>query len=306
MVVFGGLNAIAVKFSVAELAPFWSAAVRFLLAAVILVAIVAVTRRAWPRGRSFAGALLYGLVALTGSFGFIYPALQQVPAATAVVFLALVPLETFGLAVLHGQERFRVRGLLGAVIALAGVAVVVADQLRVDVPLGPMLLMLAGTAFIAEGAVVLKWVPRSDPFATNAVAMTAAGTVFLAVSLVAGEPWTIPEGADTWLAIGYLAIFGSVALFGLYVFALRRWTASAVSYTTLLMPLVGIPAAAWLFGERVSLSFLAGGALAVVGVYVGAFTRGRSVASATSSPECLPIENCGPPGTAMRPVTPDA
>lgn len=302
---FGGLNAIAVKRSVAELAPFWSAAVRFLLAAAILLVIVVITRRAWPRGRSFGGAILYGLVALTGSFGFIYPALQQVPAATVVVFLALVPLETFGLAILHGQERFRVRGLMGAVIALAGVAVVVADQLRVDIPLGQLLLVLVGTAFIAEGAVVLKWVPRSDPFATNAVAMTAAGAVFLAISLVAGEVWATPQSGVTWLAVGYLALFGSVALFGLYVFALGRWTASAVSYTTLLMPLVGIPAAAWLFGERVSLSFLAGGALAVVGVYVGAFARGRSATSATGSPECLPVENCGPPDAAARPVTTD-
>lgn len=301
VVVFGGLNAIAVKRTVVELAPFWSAASRFLVAAAILFALVLIMRRPLPAGRSLWGAIIYGSVSFAGSFGLIYPALQQVPAATGVVFLALVPLETFGLAILHRQERFRWLGLAGAVIALAGVAVIVADQLSVDTPLAPMLQMLAGTLFIAEGAVLLKWVPRSDPFATNAVAMTAGGVVLLAFSALAGDAWNIPGQADTWLAMAYLVVLGSVALFALYVFALRRWTASAVSYTTLLMPLVGIPAAAWMFGEQVSLSFAAGGVLAVIGVYVGAFQQVRArQASATSSPECLPVDNCGPPPRRAR------
>jgi hypothetical protein len=86
-------------------------------------------------------------------------------------------------------------------------------------------------------------------------------------------------------------------MFGLYLFALRRWTASAVSYVTLLMPLVTVPLAAALIAEQVSLSFLGGGAIALAGVYVGAFLNirpGRS--SATSAPECLPIDACSEPG----------
>ena len=55
----------------------------------------------------------------------------------------------------------------------------------------------------------------------------------------------------TWLAMAYLVVFGSIALFGLYLFALRRWTASAVSYTTLLMPLVTLPVAAVLISEPI-------------------------------------------------------
>lgn len=296
VVVFGGLNAIAVKATVAELTPFWSAASRFLVAAAILFGLVLVFRRPLPRGRSFWGAVAYGVVSFAGSFGLIYPALQEVPAATVIVFLALVPLETFILAILHGQERFRWQGLVGAVIALAGVALIVADQLSVETPLVPLLQILAGTAFLAEGAVLLKWVPRSDPVATNCIAMAAGGAVLLAFSWLAGDAWILPRQADTWLAMAYLVVLGSVALFGLYVFALRRWTASAVSYTTLLMPLVGIPVAAWMLGEQVSLSFAAGGVLAVIGVYVGAFLHARPrYTSATSSPECLPIDNCAPP-----------
>jgi drug/metabolite transporter (DMT)-like permease len=295
VVILGGLNAIAVKQSVRELDPFWSAGLRFLAAGVILAGFMAVTGRAVPRGRSFGGAAIYGLIGFAGSFGFAYPALREVPAGTAILFLSLVPLMTLGFAVAHGQERFRIQGLAGALLAVAGVAVVVADQLSADVPLVPMLMMLAAAAFIAEGAVILKWVPRADPFATNAVAMLAGGIALAVLSLIGGETFAIPGQVETWLATGYLVLFGSIALFGLYLFALRRWTASAVSYTTLLMPLVTIPVAAVLLSETVSTSFVAGGAIALAGVYVGAFLRfGPRQVVPPASAECLPIDNCGP------------
>jgi drug/metabolite transporter (DMT)-like permease len=296
VVIFGGGNAIAVKKSVEELAPFWSAGLRFLLAGVLLLAIVALTRRPFPRGRSFTGALLYGMLAFAASFGFIYPALRQVPAGTAMVLIALVPLLTFGLAILHRQERFHVQGLLGALIAVAGVAVVVADQLTASVPLGSLLLILVGVVFIAESGIILKWVPRSDPFATNAVAMLAGASILLPVSTLSGEAWSIPTQVWIWAAMGYLVVFGSIVMFGLYLFALRRWTASAVSYVTLLMPLVTVPVAALLLSEQVSAWFVIGSGIALMGVYVGAFLRIRPRrSSATGLPECLPIDACAEP-----------
>lgn len=300
---FGGVNAIAVKVSVEELAPFWSGGVRFLAAGVLLLGLVIVTRRPFPRGGSLTGAMLYGTVSLALSFGFIYPSLRVVPAGTAMILISLVPLMTFALAILHGQERFHVQGLAGALIALAGVAVIVADQLGAAVPLDALLLIAIGTVFIAEGGVILKWVPRSDPFATNAIAMLTAGAILTGLSAVAGEAWTQPTRTDTWAALAYLVIFGSVAMFGLYLYALRRWTASAVSYVTLLMPLVTVPLAAVLIAEQVSLLFLIGGGIALAGVYVGAFLRIRPQrTSATSMPECLPVDACadGPVAIAAR------
>ena len=87
VVLFGGINAIAAKVSIRELAPFWSGGLRFLVAGLLLLALALLTRRALPRGRSLSGAVLYGAVAFAGSFGFIYPALREVPAGTAIVFL---------------------------------------------------------------------------------------------------------------------------------------------------------------------------------------------------------------------------
>ncbi len=301
VVVLGGSNAIAVKATVAELDPIWSAALRFLAAGVILLAFVAATRRAIPRGRSFSGAILYGLLGFAGSYAAIYVAIRDVPAGTVMVLIALTPLFTFGLAILHGLERFRLQGLVGALVALAGVAIVVADQLSAAVPLGPILLVLVGVVFIAESAVILKWVPRADPFSSNAVGMLAGGAALALLSAIRGETFAVPVAPEVWAATAYLVAGGSIAMFGLYLFALRRWTASAVSYVTLLMPMVTVPLAAVLFSEAISVSFLVGGAVVLAGVYVGAFLRIRPRrSSAIAAPECLPTDACAEPAQPAR------
>jgi drug/metabolite transporter (DMT)-like permease len=123
--------------------------------------------------------------------------------------------------------------------------------------------------------------------------MLTGSALLLILSLAAGEHWVLPSQAATWAAVGYLVLFGSVAMFALFVYTLQRWTASAVSYVTLLMPLVTVGLAAALTNERITPSFVLGGAVILAGVYVGAFLKGRpGRSSASSLPECLPIDQC--------------
>lgn len=306
VVVFGGANAIAVKQTVLELAPFWGAAVRFIAAGVILSALVLVTRRPLPTGRSLTGAMLYGAVGFGAAFGLAYPGLRHAPAGTAGVLLALTPLLTFGLAIAHGQERFHPQGLVGGLIAVGGVAVIFVDQLNANVPLESLALLLLAALCLAESGVIVKWIPRSDPFGTNAVAMLTGGAILLVASLLAREAWTAPTQQATWTAISYHVIFGSVVMFSLFVFMIERWTASAASYSTLLLPLVTAPLGAWLFDERISPSFLVGGAVILLGVYVGAFLARPHRSSGSSLPECLPVDACPPPTIVPIPPRPAA
>ena len=298
--IIGGLNTIAVKVIVGELEPLWSAASRFLVGGLLLAVLVLGTRRGFPRGRSLVGAVAYGATAFTGSYAMLYSAIQYTNAGTVAVFLAIIPLETFALAIIQRQERFHARGVLGALIALVGVAIVMSDQLALDVPVEALVLIFAGTLFIAESGVMLKWIPRADPYASNAVAMLTGGALLLAISGLAREAWVLPATSQVWLLTGYVVVVGSIGLFGLYLFAIRRWTASAMSYSTLLMPLVAVPVAALLLAERVSVPFLIGAAIALLGTYVGAFSTLRPARStATAVPECLAIDDCPPlPGAA--------
>lgn len=295
VVLFGGANAVAVELTVDELAPFWGAGIRFVAAGAIMMMIVAATRRPLPRGRSLWGAALFGVVGFAVSYGLAYTGLLEVPSGTAMVFISLTPLFTFGLAIAHRQERFHVQGLVGTLIAVVGIGIVFVDQLSADVPLFSLLLILLAAVAIAESGVIVKLIPHSDPFATNGVAMLVGAALLLILSLVAGEARGLPTQSATWAAVGYLVVFGSVVMFSLYVFALQRWTASAVSYVTLLMPIVTLALSVVLTGARITPPFVLGSAVILGGVYVGAFLRlgragGPERAPAPSLPECLPME----------------
>ena len=126
LVVIAGGNAPAIRYvscEGCELDPFWAAATRFLLAAAIFAAVVAALRVGVPRGRAFLGAALFGVLQFGAGFGLVYWGLVHAPAGLGQVLLACVPLLTFGLALLHRQERFRWEGIAGAVLAVAGIAV---------------------------------------------------------------------------------------------------------------------------------------------------------------------------------------
>ena len=305
VVLFGGLNAVAVRQTVLEISPLWGAAVRFLAAGLIFAALTLGRGRRWPRGRGLVGAVLYGAVGFAAAFGLIYPGLQHVTAGTGSVVLALSPLATYGLAAAQGQERLRAQGVLGAVIALAGIGIVFADQLSASVPLGSLALVVAGMLCLSQAGIIAKWIPRSDPFATNAVAMLTAGVLLLAGSFLLGEVRALPEQTGTWLALGYITLLGSVVMFGLYLYGRGRWTASGMAYSTLMLPFVSVTVATLLTGESFSLAMVAGGLVMLAGVYLGAFGHQRPRRStATSMPECLPMADCAEAAPTAVPPPP--
>lgn len=275
-ILVGGGNSVGVRLTVLEMDPFWSAALRFAAAGIIFAAAIVIFRPPLGSRGSLVGALVYGVVSFAASYAFIYWGYQETPAGTGQVLIAIVPLATFGLAIAHGLERFRWRGLIGAVVALAGVSIVFADQLSADVQLLSLLAVLAGAICIAEAAVIVKLTPRSHPIVTNAIGMLVGAGLLGVLSVALGERWMAPVDGRTWAALVFLVLGGSVVVFWLYVFVIRRWTASAVSYTFLLLPLVTVVYGAIFAGEGISISFVVGGAVILVGVWVGALAPVRA------------------------------
>jgi drug/metabolite transporter (DMT)-like permease len=285
LVLVGGTNAVAIRFSNLELPPFWGAGSRYAAAALILWAIVLVRRIALPKGRALVGALLYGLLGTGASFAFVYWALLRVQASQSIVVLALIPLITLFLAWAHGLEALSWRRVIGALVAIVGIFIVVGAGLGTSVPVLSLLALLAGSVCVAEGSVIVKLFPQGHPVATNAVALTAGSLLLIGLSLVTGEAWILPATTTTWAVFIYLVLFGSVLMFILYLTVLTRWTASATSYSFLLFPVVTVPLAALLAGEVITTTFVIGGALGLFGVWLGAI----SGSPPATAPNAVPV-----------------
>jgi drug/metabolite transporter (DMT)-like permease len=268
--VLAGGNAVAVRFSNRELDPLWAAGLRFAIAAGIFLCIVAAFRIALPRGRALAGAALFGLVQFAATFALMYYAFLELHAGFGQIILALVPLLTVLLAALQGEERLRLVSLVGALLALAGVALMSSTELRSSAPLLSVLAALGGAVCFAESGVLVRILPPVHPVSMNAVGMTAGAAALLAGAVVAGESLETPSGSATWVATVYLITLGSVGVFLLYLYVLGHWTASRAAYAFLLSPIVSILLSAWLDDEPVGFGLVLGGLLVLGGVYVGA------------------------------------
>jgi drug/metabolite transporter (DMT)-like permease len=268
-VIFLGVNFVAVRISNQELPPFWGAALRFMIAAVVLFGIVRLRKLALPQGAALMGALLFGLFSFAISYAFLYWGLTRVSSGMASVTFATIPLITQLIASLIGQERLTWKGLLGAAIVIAGIAVVFLEQLKFDIPFIYLGAVLAGVVSSALSGIVVKYFPKSHPVSTNVVGMGVGAILLLLLSVLTGETQGLPVFSATWLALGWL-VLSSIVGFVLIVWLLSRWSATATSYIGVLTPLVTVVAASLLAGESPTITFLAGSLLVLLGVYVGA------------------------------------
>ena len=257
--VLAGGNAVAIRFSNRELDPLWGAGLRFSIAAALLVALMAALRLAVPKGRAAVGALLYGSLSFGAAFALFYFALVELQAGFGQIVLALIPLATLLLAVLQGQERLRFAAVTGALIGFVGIVLMSRTSLPDTVPLVSLLAAVGGALCVAQAAVLVRRFPRVHPVTMNAVGMATGGVLLVAGSALAGESHSLPRGGETWAALVYLVVIGSVLVFVLYLFVLERWSASRTTYGFLIIPVVTVALSAWLDDEKVGSGLVLGG-----------------------------------------------
>lgn len=276
-VIIGGANFIAVSFSNREMPPFFGAAVRFAMAGLLFFIVARIRRVPRPERRSIVGACFYGLLNFGATYGLLYYALVGLAAGTASVIMATVPLFTLMFAVMVGQERFTLRGIAGGLLAIAGIAALSAGTLGGDLDIWYTVAAIFAAAAAAASSVVAKSLPEVHPVNMNAFGMVAGGILLAAGSLAFGEPWSMPRESGTWIALGWLVIAGSMGLFQLFLYVIKRFTASATVYAVASMPLVAVVLGVLLLEQPVTVDVLIGGGLILSAVYVGAIS-GKSQA----------------------------
>jgi drug/metabolite transporter (DMT)-like permease len=270
LVVLIGTNLVAIRVGNRELAPLWHAGFRFLLAALLFWLIALVLRSPRPTSPAAAGAALYGLLTIAGFFAFVYAGLVDAPVGLATTTLALGPLITLGFAAAAGLERIRPSAVVGGAIAFAGIAIMYASALTRDVPAMSLVLFALAAVCFASGGIVVKRTPQINPVVQNGIASTVGAVVLVALAVMFGERLAIPARPETWIALLYLVVPGTVLTFAILLYLLHRWPASRVAYQFVLAPIVAIGLAALLLQEQIEPVVVAGTALVIVGVWVGA------------------------------------
>jgi O-acetylserine/cysteine efflux transporter len=171
-------------------------------------------------------------------------------------------------------ERPRRAQVVGAVVGFFGMAVIGSERLA-GASLGPFLLVILAAAFWGSGNVLAKSVGKVDMLAFTVWSSLAAPLPLIALSLaIEGTGGFAALAHPGWkLIVCVLAISygGTLFGYGLWARLMAHHSAASVAPFALLVPVVGMIAAALLFGEALSVLELVGGALVMAGLALNVF-----------------------------------
>lgn len=170
---------------------------------------------------------------------------------------------------------------------MTGIAALSNPDFGADLPLLAVTALLGTVICASEAGIVAKKFPSHHPAATNGLAMSASAVTLLVASLIAGDTWIVPTAEATWLALGHLSLLGTAGLFGLYLFVLQRWSASATAYSTVLMPVVAVVLGVVMLGQVFSAGMVLAAGVVLAGVYIGALSHPKVPVPAAPGEEAL-------------------
>ncbi|MEK1905496.1 MAG: DMT family transporter [Pseudomonas sp.] len=268
-----GIQQVAIKLAAADVAPLLQVALRSGLAA-LLVGGLLLWQRAWQGwlGCTWRGGVLAGsLFAL--EFFFIARGLQYTSASHMAVFLYTAPIfSALGLHLLVPSERLRALQWAGIGLCFAGVVVAFgagSDWAALDrhMLLGDAFGLLAGMAWGATTVVVRRSRLSEAPATLTLFYQLSVSFCLLLAYAVA----THQLGPIHWTPISIASVLlqGIVVSFLSYLawfWLLRRYLASNMAVLSFMTPLFGVTFGVLILDEPLSLDFVVGAALVLLGI----------------------------------------
>ncbi|MBI3659157.1 EamA family transporter [Candidatus Acetothermia bacterium] len=246
----------------------WAATLRLFLASMILGVLVFITRQKFPKGASLRAALVYGFFQFGMNFALLYWSERIIPSGVAAVLYATIPLSMALFARAFGLERLNPLKFISALLALVGVVVIFSGELNSNVPLLPLFMALMAATSASLATMFLKRVPPQPAIASNAVGSAIGAVVCFVGSFIMGESHEIPLAFEQWLPILYLTIMGSVVAFVSFAWLLNHWSATSVSFETVIVPVIAVILGAIVRSEQFAPTSFLGAALVLVAVVI--------------------------------------
>jgi drug/metabolite transporter (DMT)-like permease len=265
---------LVIKIGLHDLPPISYAGIRFLVAIIVLFAVSAGRVGLLPqRGTDYLLLAFTGLLMFAVNYGLLFWGELHVSSGLAAVLQATIPI--FGMLFAHlmlPEEPLRLPKLLGALLALGGVAMICERLLGFSgfMALWGGLGIILGSASAAFSNVLLK--ARAIQLAPAMIAgwqmIFGAVPLLLIGLIIEGNPLKFHWTLVSIFCLLYLAVIGSALTFLLLYWLLPRMTVARLQAISLITP-PGAVALGWAVGgETFSLWSLLGACLVLVGVWM--------------------------------------
>ena len=271
-----GSTFLAIRIGVRDVPPFLLAAMRFLVAGLVLYGWMLAHGERSPAARHWTSVFLLAMLIFVLDYGLLFWAEQRVPSGIAAVMMATIPvfMALFEIIFLRTQ-RLTLRLAVALLVGIGGVAVLVSRSFNLGgVPIdrpGALALIVAAMSWSGASALTRKLPLPASKVMSSGAQMLAGGVLLALTSAALGEFRNFHFSGISraaWLSLAYLIIAGSIIAFTAYVWLIHHESPTKVGTYAYVNPLVAVLLGYFFGGEPLGLRTILGTLFVLVSVVV--------------------------------------
>lgn len=238
-----GTTWLAIRFAVRDIPPLEAVAIRFSLAAIILLCVAALQKRKWPKGtQQWKATLVLSCTMMAIPFGLVFWAEQYVTSSMTAILFSASPLTVSLFTAIFMRQKVPRRAVLAMVIAFAGILDLFYSGL------GNSRQALLGESAVLMAMMMTAWsVVYAKQHLQNMDAVVSTGAQLLFASIMLGwASWSLESRVHAvWtrpaiVAMAFLTIVGSCVALVVYYWLLKRIQPYQLSTTGLVVPVIAV------------------------------------------------------------------
>jgi drug/metabolite transporter (DMT)-like permease len=228
---------------------------------------------AFPKGKEWIPILILSFLNFMLSNALSTWGVKYISAGLGSVIGAIFPLWLVIIGLFGSKTKLKTKAVLGLALGFTGICVIFFEHLHDFLNAGfriGILMSLISTWSWAFGTIYTKkHAVHFNPYFALGLQMVISAVSLLIISSLTNN--TVPLTAipwQSWMAIAYLVVFGSVISFIAYLYALQNLPTEQVSIYAYINPVVAVLLGSIIFGEKLTGFIIVGVIIALSGVYL--------------------------------------
>ena len=269
---FWGTTWLASKEGVKHMPALQLAGIRQLIGGVLYVAFFLFKKAPWPKGKQWKAIFILSILNFVLSNGLSTWGVKYISSGLGAIIGAIFPLWIVIITLFKGERLARL-SILGLIVSFCGVCVIfydhLSDFLKPDFRFGIIISLIATVSWAFGSLYTMKKAASFNPYFSLGLQMLISS--FITLSVVGGTGTgvnisSIP--ANSWWAMGYLIIIGSVLTFIAFIYMLQRLPPEINSIYAYINPIVAVLLGAIIYGEPLTTAIAIGGSITLGGLYM--------------------------------------
>jgi drug/metabolite transporter (DMT)-like permease len=269
---FWGTTWIASKEGVRYIPGIQMAAIRQFISGLLYIGFFLWIKAPWPKGKQWKTIVILAILNFTLSNGLGTAGVKYISSGLGAIIAAIFPIWIVIISFFRGEKIAKL-AVTGLVISFGGVCVIfyehLGDFLIPDFRLGIILSVLATITWAFGTLHTKKKVTSFNPYFSLGLQMFISSILLFAYNGATGISVTLSEiPANTWYAIAYLVIVGSLITFSIFIYSLQHLPAEVSSIYAYINPIVAVILGAMIFDETLTMAIAIGGGITLAGLYM--------------------------------------